>query len=147
MNGVLDLLQSKRFLSALMGIAFMVVVVFVPQFNGYEEEFISTTTAVVIFLISGFTLTEVLRHLASRPGVSTLVSEIVGRVMDAMELQSGREIPDDLEELIKKWVKEAVESAALEIPPQTVTITQPDGAETQITLETSVSVQDTGAKG
>ena len=53
--------KSKRFVSAVVGLIFMILVAYIPQLQPLEKDIVVHVTDVIVALIAGYSLTDILR--------------------------------------------------------------------------------------
>ena len=58
--------KSKRFVSAAVGLVFMILVAYVPQLQPLEKDIAAHLTDVIVALIAGYSLTDIAREVLNK---------------------------------------------------------------------------------
>lgn len=104
--------QSKKFITALVGIVAMVIIGLVPELANSESEMVDNVTYIVMLAIAGFTFQDIGILWLQKPRSIQLVREGVQYGLDAFEKATGKDIPDNLEKVVVDEVGNAASQLA-----------------------------------
>lgn len=117
-----DVFKSKRFVTTLVMLLLMITSAFVPKLSGVENALTENIVYIIMTIFAGYGFTDVARMWLGREGSVDIAVSAVQAGMDTFEKVTLHEIPDSFEEIIKTAVRDALNEAKANTPPQEVNI-------------------------
>lgn len=107
-----EVIKSKRFIAAVLGVVAMLLVAAIPEFASAEDELISSLTAIILSLIAGYTFSDSLKAWLQQPGNIAKFGAMVAYGLDKVEAAARVDIPDAIEGGLVQGSEELAEKFA-----------------------------------